>query len=304
VNINMLRDEDDDIGHYLAVCAANQTGHWAGCTIRISSDGGTVYSPVAIIKKQSILGTVTNALGNFFGGEAVDELNYINANLRRGTLESTDYDGLLSGLYAVLVGDEIIFYRDATLELDGTVTLRGLLRGRRGSEYAMSTHVAGERFVFLDPATLSRITHASSYLGVQRYYKAVTDDASIASTPVKLFTNEGVNLMPYAVVHIGGGRDASGNIIINWVRRARKSAEWRSGVDVPLGEVTEAYVVEIYDGSSYGEVLRTVETSVQTITYTAAQQTSDFGSLQSTVYIRVYQLNSIIGRGHAASGSV
>jgi hypothetical protein len=303
VNINMLRDVDDDIGHYFAVCAANQSGQWAGCTLYISSDGAN-YSPVAIVKKQSIMGTVNNALGNFFGGEAVDEFNYVNASLRRGTLESTNYDGLLSGLYAILVGDEILFYRDATLELDGTVTLRGLLRGRRGSEYAMSGHVVGERLIFLDPNTLSRITHDSSYLGVQRYYKAVTDDASVASTPVKLFTNEGVNLMPIAPVHLGGGRDASGNIILNWVRRTRISGEWRSGVDVPLGEATEAYIVEIYDGSSYGEVLRTVEVTTQTLTYTAAQQTSDFGSLQSTVYFRVYQINAIVGRGHAASGSV
>jgi hypothetical protein len=39
---------------------------------------------------------------------------------------------------AAVLGDEILYFRDATLESDGTYTLRGLLRGRRGSEYAMA----------------------------------------------------------------------------------------------------------------------------------------------------------------------
>jgi len=39
-----------------------------------------------------------------------------------------------------------------------------------------------------------------------------------------------------------------------------------------------------------------------TTTYTAAQQTSDFGGVQSTVYWRVYQLSSVFGRGYGADG--
>jgi hypothetical protein len=38
--------------------------------------------------------------------------------------------------------------------------------------------------------------------------------------------------------------------------------------------------------------------------YSEADQVADFGSAQSTVYVRVYQLSQIVGRGFSGVGSV
>jgi hypothetical protein len=35
-----------------------------------------------------------------------------------------------------------------------------------------------------------------------------------------------------------------------------------------------------------------------TAEYSAAEQTSDFGSLQSSVAVKIYQLSGIVGRGY------
>lgn len=71
---------------------------------------------------------------------------------------------------------------------------------------------------------------------------------------------------------------------------------WLNGSGtVPLGEETEAYEVDILNGS--GAVVRTIEVTSPTATYTAAEQTTDFGSTQSAVTVRVYQLNAQIDRG-------
>jgi hypothetical protein len=44
-------------------------------------------------------------------------------------------------------------------------------------------------------------------------------------------------------------------------------------------------------------VVRTVAAASPTVTYTAAQQTADFGSVQSAIAVRVYQLSATVGRG-------
>jgi hypothetical protein len=63
---------------------------------------------------------------------------------------------------------------------------------------------------------------------------------------------------------------------------------------VPLGEETERYEVDILDGAT---VKRTLAATTPAATYTAAQQTADFGSPQSAIDVRVYQLSTVHGRG-------
>ena len=68
---------------------------------------------------------------------------------------------------------------------------------------------------------------------------------------------------------------------------------WDS-VEVPLGEDAERYEIDILDGS---DVVRTLSATSPTAVYTAAQQTDDFGSPQSSVSVRITQLSTTAGRG-------
>jgi hypothetical protein len=303
VNIDMLRDADNDPGFYAAACAADPNAlSWAGCTVYVSADGGATYSALSTITGESVMGEATTALPDFPGGNIVDELSHVTVKLKRGALSSTSYAGLLAGTNAAVIGDEILYFRDATLNSDGTYTLRGFLRGRRGSEYAMAGHAAHDRFVLVDATKMVRVAQSTADIGIAKLYKAVTAGMSIADVTAQTFTNLGVGLMPYAPVHLGGGRNAAGDVILTWVRRNRISGEWRSGVDVPMSEATEAYEVEIWNaGYTTRKRLITGLTS-PTATYTAAQQSSDWGGLQSTVYFRVFQRSAVVGRGHPADG--
>jgi hypothetical protein len=110
--------------------------------------------------------------------------------------------------------------------------------------------------------------------------------------------------MPLAPAHVGGGRDASANIAGHWRRRSRIDQTWRDYVDVPLGEDAEAYIVEIYTDNTYATVKRTISgLTSEAFTYSAADQTTDFGSAQSTIYGKVYQISATVGRGFAATFS-
>jgi hypothetical protein len=68
--------------------------------------------------------------------------------------------------------------------------------------------------------------------------------------------------------------------------------------DVPLGEVTESYEVDIYDGTGT-TVLRTLTSITTDVTYTSANITTDFGTPPATLIISVYQMSGAVGRGFA-----
>jgi hypothetical protein len=70
---------------------------------------------------------------------------------------------------------------------------------------------------------------------------------------------------------------------------------------VPLAETSEAYEVEILNGE---EVVRTLAATTPSALYTAAQQTSDFGSTQPSITVRVFQLSEAVGRGFPAEASL
>ena len=86
-------------------------------------------------------------------------------------------------------------------------------------------------------------------------------------------------------MHIEGSRNGGGDLTITWIRRTRFSGEWRDLVDVPLNEASEAYEVDVIDGA--GTVVRTFSSPNPTVTYTAADQTTDFGAPQSAIELRV-----------------
>ena len=65
-------------------------------------------------------------------------------------------------------------------------------------------------------------------------------------------------------------------------------------MDVALSEARESYEVDILDGSG---VVRTLTTSTPNTTYGASQQVEDFGGIQASVSLHIYQLSERVGRG-------
>jgi hypothetical protein len=100
-------------------------------------------------------------------------------------------------------------------------------------------------------------------------------------------------------VHLAGARDSSTHdLAITWHRRTRYDGEWEDLVDVPLGEKSEAYEIELRAG---GDLLRTAAVSSETATYTLAEYNSDSGGSATEIpslQVTVFQLGADIGRGY------
>lgn len=305
LDMALLADAQNDAGAYVA--AWGIAPYWRGAVIYGSADGGAGWTRVATMPRPgSAVGMTTTALGDWTGGNVFDEINSVNLSLSNGTMSSTTRAGVLAGNNAIAIqgadGWEVLQYRNAVLEADGTYTLSGLLRGRRGTGFATGGHAAGRRAVLLTSTNLRDLTITNSQIGVSQLYKPVSIGDTLSATASEPVTINAERLKPWAPVDLRAARDiATGDITFAWKRRTRLACRFTGtgGINVPLGEDSEAYVVQVMDSGSFSTVIRTIDvTGPASATYSAADQTTDFGSPQSTVYVRISQTSATVGAGH------
>ena len=303
LDIPLLRDADDSPGLY--VVAKPFGSIWPGYQLLTSVDGGTEYSAVATGTSRAVFGVTTTALTTWAGGNVFDHASSVTVDVGSGTLSSATRDALLNTeANAMLVGSEVIQFLTATLVSAGVYTLTGLLRGRRGTEWAMSGHASGERCVLLRQAGMLRATYDAARIGLATFYKGVTLGKAVSTAAAQSITDTGVVLKPFAPVNLRATRSSSGNFTITWERRSRLSYRWPASSALPLGEEAESYQIEVFTDGTYTTSPRALTSSTPSVAYSAALQELDFGSLQSTLYLRVYQVSATVGRGTALQGSV
>lgn len=300
LDLPLLRDADNDPGYYAAVYRNGGTVY-SGAAIFRSPDGGATYQNLVSAPLEATVGEVVGALPSGPTG-IVDEGNELVVALETGVLESISDASLLAGLNAAAIGAdnrwEVLQFRTATL-IGDEWHLTGLLRGRRGTEWAVGTSVDADRFVLLNPAVV-RVPLNVAGIGANREHKVVAVGSSLDTTTETLFTGEGVALEPFSPVSVEGSR-AGDELTITWIRRGRIGSELPSGSDIPLSEESESYEVDVLDGS---DVVRTLASATPSVVYSAANQTTDFGSPQASVTVRVYQLSATVGRGYPAEATI
>lgn len=281
---------------YLVAGPWAQAGFWPGADVMTSSSGAagdyaggwdSVEPPDAMT-----WGLCDSALGDS-PADLLDE-GAFSLRLIYGAIETVTEAELLDDQAVNLAavgtpeaGFELIQFRTATLEGDGSYTISGLIRGARGTEWAIGTHAIGDAFVLLASAA-KRHPMGISEVGVSRFYNPVTHERGEGSGTAFQLEFAGATRKPLAPAHVLLAKDAgSGDWEISWQRRTRLGGANIDGGDVPLGETAEAYKVRILDGD---EVVRTIETADESATYEDADQTADFGSSQGSLSIKVCQV--------------
>jgi len=300
LDIPILRDADNNYGYYLALKGWGTP--WPGGTAFVSSDNVS-YAPLDSIFEPAIFGRCTTTLGDWTGSRMFDELNTVTVNVWPGTLTSNTRDNVLGdqSINAMAVGNELIQFLDATLVSEGVYRLSRLLRGSRGTEWAMEGHASNEQCVLLRTQGLRRVLPEGSSVGLSRYYKAVTLGRSLATTTPMTFTNNAIGLKPFSLFDLRANRDDYDTVIFTMQRRSRLSVRVLGalGINVPLGEDAESYELDILSESSDGgTVVRTITSSSLTIEYTATQQATDGLVPGEPIHVRAYQVSATVGRGY------
>ena len=307
LDIPVVVAEQDAVGFVVAI--GGYTAGWPGGALYQSADSGSTWASLKTAGRPgSTIGIASNALAAH-DGLLIDKASVLSVGFYAATLASVTEAQMLNGANLFAYGAdgrwEIIGAQTCTEQIDGTWKLTDLLRGRYGTEWASGLHLAGDHVVALDRTSVAFAAVPSGSIGLERHYRPVTVNQSIDTASNQAFTYRGMNLECLSPVYLNGARDPSTNDwALTWVRRTRTGGEWRDAVDAALGEAREAYEVDIFADGTYATVKRTLTASTATAAYTSAQQVTDFGSNQSTLYVKVYQLSELAGRGTPLTTSI
>jgi hypothetical protein len=157
--------------------------------------------------------------------------------------------------------------------------------------------VADERFVLLD-SNLRRMANVLTDFDNEHQVKAVTLNTLLSAVPDEDYTDTGKALRPVSPWRLRAAIDGS-DLEITWARRSRVVARYaESGTFTPLGETSEAYRLRIYDGLT---LVRTVDLTAPTYTYSAANMAADGFTTGEAITINVVQLSALVGEGDAAT---
>jgi len=221
------------------VAVSSVSRGWKGAALyAVAVDGGLV--PIGHAGPgRAVAGTTLTALAPAAcvlpGQQDMVEVHIPGSDL---VLESASPAALASGVNRALIGEEVVQFELAELLEPGHWRLRGLLRGRGGTEHAaMAGHQSGASFVLLDDAVT---TLDSALLPDPATVAAIgLADAEPVMAPV---SNPNLARQPLAPVH-GTAVTTADGLRLAWCRRARGSWAWLDQVDCPLNEQNERYLV-------------------------------------------------------------
>ena len=189
---------------------------------------------------------------------------------------------------------ELFQFADATLVAPDTYDLSMRLRGQAGTDAISPATWPVESYVVLIDGALQQIDLPLSARDLARHYRIgpgtrAFDDPSYIHS-VEAFS--GIGLRPLSPAHLRARADSAGAVHVTWIRRTRIDGDSWSGVDVPLGESFERYLVRIVQAGSQE---REVIVPLPSWTYSASAQAAD--GVTAPFEIHVAQLSTAFGPG-------
>jgi hypothetical protein len=301
--------EDTRSPVYYALINAGR-GQWPGASLYFAEPGAGGYSLVSTATIEAITGRALAALSDT-GSLGIDRTAAGNITVRfttgdKARLATVTTDEMLAGKNRVLIGAagrwEIIGFETVTQNADGTTTLSGTLRGLRGTDVFMGSHLATDQVVYVDTEARQPVLQVSDVVldGEAVTVKAGFDDTVLRTQVPTTFTTNVNGRKPFAPMNPRATASVN-DIIFTWNRRTRRGETMIDDSDFQvLDESAEQYEIDIYSGST---IVRTVTgLTSETYTYTSANQTTDgFTPPQASIKVAIYQVSPVAGRGFARS---
>ena len=287
-------------GNETELCFALWADPWPGKVSVYNSAQDDAYALRGSVSAQTTLGRLLDPLPKI-RPHVVSRHAPVRVEMLSGALSSIDEIGFLAGgnLCALSTTDgqwELLQFRYAELQPDGTYLLSGFHRGMFGTEPLIADPApAGSTLVLLEDEKF-QVELGQSSIGLERHYRIgpSEDDQSDPSFAHAVFTWKGTPYRPYAPAHVQAEEAANGDLSVSWFRRNRHDPDhWPDGGGIEDDFLVERYRVRVLD--SGGAVVREVQVGAPAWIYDAAARAAD--GLSGAVTIAVAQISQVFGPG-------
>lgn len=275
---------------------------WPGGALLRSDDSGQTYQSIGSTNTRARVFAAGAAIGSHHG-YSIDHsaVLTLTPHISTHTLSSVTEEQLYSHTNLAAYGAdgrwEIVSFK-TVVDNGDDFTVRDFLRGLYGTEWATGLHQAGDTLIMLDAGAVGFFGLPINAIGSQRLYRAVTQGSTIDSAVDISDIYEANNIKPLSPTDVSGwASSATNDWTITASRRTRWPTEVFSGTVSPLGETSESYEVEVW-GWGFSAVKRTLYGSTESLTYSSADQIADFGTNQFLLFLKIFQISSVAGRGN------
>ncbi len=214
-NINN-RILSDTFVFYCAIWSNDKT--WNGASIYCSDDNEQNYYPIKYVDKESSVGMLisfvqdNNISPNFIDKQTSFFFSLLNENRK---LYSITDDEFFQMKNKILIGDEIIAFRDVRIVNKNIYKISYLLRGRFNTEEKILSHKTGDRVILLDDDVVD-INIPFSQKGKTLYIKAVSYGDSITNVKSKKITLNAFSNIDYDVKNFNKSLLDNGDILLSF----------------------------------------------------------------------------------------
>ncbi|MBI1217483.1 MAG: host specificity protein [Rhodobacteraceae bacterium] len=293
LDLPLLTGEEVPQAPHLAVTATP----WPGSVACYAANADAGYGLNLLLDTPAVVGVTQGPLARAVPG-LWDRGAALRVTVYGGALASAAEAEVLNGANLAAIGDgssdnwEVFQFAQAVLVAPGVYDLTQRLRGQAGTDAVMPEVWPAGSYLVLLGAAVPQIDLAASLRGIAQHYRIGPaargyDDPSYVHL-VEAFA--GIGLRPYSPCHLVAS--GSGDLAVRWVRRTRIDGDSWAGLEVPLGEATESYLVRVLTGAG---IVREEVVGAPGWTYPAASRAAD--GVSGDYRIAVAQLSDRFGAG-------
>ena len=274
-------------------------GLWSGPAAVFDALAGEDFRLNRVIEGRAAIGFTQTPLGRAAPGRW-DRGGPLRVRMLGVALQSASEAAVLGGANLMAIGDggpacwELFQFRTAQLVAPATWDLSLRLRGQSGTEADMPPEWPAGSMVVLLGSGVVQPELSPAARGMLRRWRVGAAELPVDDPSYVEFEHafDGIGLRPLAPAHLTARRQPGGALELRWIRRTRIDGDSWAGLEVPLGEAEERYLIRIIQD---GAVRREVESGATVWSYGPDQQAAD--GVGPPFRIAVAQLSQAFGPG-------
>ena len=247
--------------------------NWNGASIYYSDDNEANYKALRYVDTQTSVGKLfsikqsDDVSSNFIDSQSEFVFSLFNENEK---LQSITDEEFLQMKNKILIGNEIIAFRDVEMLENNVFKISYLLRGRFNTENEIKNHALGERVVLPDEDLFS-IDLPISQKGKSIYLKVISNGDSLLNVEAKKITTNGLGCFDFDAKNLTKKMLKNNDILLSF--SARKNFKLANHSNTVLHN---NLMITIFNGKN--ETIRNIQVqNSNKFLYSRDMQIQDFG---------------------------